>query len=127
MGRDYVFDAEPYGGAITRGLERDDYSELEHLREQGGQYRLLLTNEVDETQFTNLMELWVVDHAPGLRVVSDEKGSLRGYAGVRPLSAANDLEGHDLLPWLLPTDRKIWEPDAVPGTDGRLPAERTGC
>jgi hypothetical protein len=122
-GTKYVFDAEPYGGAITKGMERDDYSELEHLREQDGQYRLLLTNEVDETQFTNLMELWVVDHAPGLRVVSDEKGNLRGYTGIKALSAASDLDGHDLLPWLQSTDRKIWEPDAVAGPDGRLRQE----
>ena len=56
-GSQYVFDAEPYGGAITRGMERDDYSELEHVREQNGVYKLLVTNEVDETQYTNLMEL----------------------------------------------------------------------
>ena len=122
-GHQYVFDAEPYGGAITRGLERDDFSELEHLREQNGQYRLLLTNEMDETQFTNFMELWVVDHAPGLRVVSDEKGNLRGYADVQTLSDARDREGNDLLPWLRSTDRKIWEPDAVAGPGGNLRQE----
>jgi hypothetical protein len=61
-GSQFVFDAEPYGGAITHGLEKDDYSQLEHLREQDGLYRLRMTNEVDETQFTNLTELWVVDH-----------------------------------------------------------------
>jgi hypothetical protein len=122
-GTQYVFDAEPYGGAISRGLERDDYSELEHLREQDGLYRLLLTNEVDETQFTNLMELWVVDHAPGLRVVSDEKGKLRGFANVQQLSAASDRYGNDLLPWLQFTDRKIWEPDAVAGPDSSLRQE----
>ena len=27
-GKQYVFDAEPYGGAITRGLEKDDFSTL---------------------------------------------------------------------------------------------------
>jgi hypothetical protein len=122
-GTQYVFDAEPYGGAITRGLERDDYSELEHLREQNGLYRLMLTNEVDETQFTNLMELRVVDHAPELRVVSDEKGNLRGFPDVQKLSAARDRYGNDLLPWLQSTDRKIWEPDAVAGPDGNLRQE----
>src|SRR5580658_1520789 len=122
-GTQYVFDAEPYGGAITRGLERDDYAELEHLREQNGLYRLLLTNEVDETQFTNLTELWVVDHAPQLRVVSDEKGNLRGLGDVQKLSAARDRYGNDLLPWLQSTDRKIWEPDAVAGPDGNLRQE----
>jgi hypothetical protein len=122
-GTQYVFDAEPYGGAITRGLERDDYSELEHLREQNGLYRLMLTNEVDETQFTNLTELWVVDHAPELRVVSDEKGNLRGFGDVQKLRAARDLYGNDLLPWLQSTDRKIWEPDAVAGPNGNLRQE----
>jgi len=122
-GSQYVFDAEPYGGAITRGLERDDYSELEHLREQNGLYRLLLTNEVDETQYTNLMELWVVDHARGSRVVSDEHGTLRSYTGIQKLSAARDRDGNDLLLWLQATDRKIWEPDAVAGPDGSLRQE----
>ena len=73
-GTEYLFDAEPYGGAIARGLEKDDYSELEHVREQGGRYRLRITNEVDEKQFTNLMELWVIDHAPGTRVLADQDG-----------------------------------------------------
>jgi hypothetical protein len=122
-GTHYVFDAEPYGGAITRGLERDDYSELEHLREQNGQYRLMLTNEVDETQFTNLMELWVVDHPAELRVVTGEKGNLRGLGNVQKLSAARDRDGNDLLPWLESTDRKIWEPEAVAGPDGNLRQE----
>jgi len=122
-GTQYVFDAEPYGGAITRGLERDDYSELQHLREQNGQYRLLITNEVDETQFTNLMELRVVDHAPGTRVVADEHGNLYGLTGIRTLTAARDRYGNDLRPWLVSTDRKVWEPDAVTGPDGSLRQE----
>jgi len=122
-GTQYVFDAEPYGGSITRGLERDDYSELEHLREQNGRYRLLLTNEVDETQFTNFMELWVVDHAPGTRVVADEHGTLHGLTGIQTLTAAHDRYGSDLQPWLAVTDRKIWEPDAIAGPDGSLRQE----
>jgi hypothetical protein len=122
-GSQYVFDAEPYGGAITRGLERDDYSELEHLREQNGQYRLLLTNEVDETQYTNLLELWVVDHTRGSRVISDEKGTLRSYTEIQNLSAARDRDGNDLLPWLQATDRKIWEPATVAAPDGSLRQE----
>jgi hypothetical protein len=122
-GSQYVFDAEPYGGAITRGLERDDYSALDHLREQNGLYRLRLTNEVDETQYTNLMELWVVDHARGSRVVSDENGTLRSYTQIQELSAARDRYGNDLLLWLRAADRKIWEPDAVAGPDGSLRQE----
>lgn len=122
-GSQYVFDAEPYGGAITRGMERDDYSELEHVREQNGVYKLLVTNEVDETQYTNLMELWLVDHPKGSRVVSDENGTLRSYTGIQKLSAARDRDGNDLLLWLQATDRKVWEPDTVAAPDGSLRQE----
>jgi len=122
-GSEYVFDAEPYGGAITRGMERDDFSELEHVREQNGVYKLLVTNEVDETQYTNLMELWLVDHAKGSRVVSDENGTLRAYTGIQKLSAARDRDGKDLRQWLEATDRKVWEPDTIAAPDGNLRQE----
>lgn len=122
-GEKYVFDGEPYGGATTRGLERDDYAELEHLRADGGRYRLMVTNEVRETQYTNLMELWVVDHRPGLRVAADEWGGLHTLADVRPPLSAVDREGHDLRPWLEKTDRLIWEPQAVPDAAGSLRRE----
>jgi hypothetical protein len=122
-GTQYVFDAEPYGGATTRGLERDDYGELEHLKAVDGRYRLMVTNEVNESQYTNLMELWVVDHAPGLKVAADEWGGLHSLTGARPPTAAVDGEGHDLSGWLDKTDRLIWEPDAVPDARGELRRE----
>jgi hypothetical protein len=117
-GERYVFDAEPYGGAIARVLERDDYSELEHLKAQHGEYRLLITNEVDETQHTNLLELWVVDHAPGTRVVSDNQGHLYGFRNVERLQSARDRAGRDITAWLDATDRRIWEPEAKAAVDG---------
>lgn len=89
-GERFVFDGEPYGGATTRGLERDDYSVLEHLDAEGGVYRLMVTNEVQETQFTNLMELWVVDHPAGVRVVPDEGGRLHTVEDPLPPAAARE-------------------------------------
>lgn len=124
-GERYVFDAEPYGGAITRGLERDDYGKLEYLRPDDGQYRLMITNEVRETQYTNLMELWVVDHAPGVEVVPDEHGNLYALADLRPLTSATDGSGRDLTPWLRGRDEVVWEPAPVPGPAGDLRDEIT--
>ena len=40
-GERYDFDTEAYTGAITRGLQRDDYSLLTKVREQDGEYRLM--------------------------------------------------------------------------------------
>src|SRR5580693_1852338 len=122
-GTQYVFDAEPYGGAITRGLEKDEFTPLDRLREQDGLYRLKLTNEVDETQFTNLTELWVVDHPVETRVVADVQGNLHTLAAPQNLLSARDAAGHDLLPWLRATDRLIWEPSAVPDAKGNLQDE----
>jgi hypothetical protein len=124
-GTRYVFDAEPYGGAIARGLEKDDYSELGQLREADGRYKLRMTNEVDETQMTNLTELWVVDHPAGTRVVPDIQGKLHTVAAPQDLLAARDAEGHDLLPWLRATDRLIWEPPSVPDASGSLQGDIT--
>jgi len=122
-GEQYVFDAEPYGGAIAKGLERDDFSELEHLRADNGTYRLLVTNEVDETQYTNSMELWVVDHDPNQRLVADEQGTLHALKTFSAPIEAKDSKGNDLLPWLRSTDRLIWETDAAPDADGKFRRE----
>ncbi len=113
-GTRYVFDAEPFGGAVSRGLERDDYSELESLVvDDQGLYRLKITNEVRETQYTNLVELWVVDHPRGTRVVADEWGELSTVRAPRAPVTATDAHGRDLLTWLAETDRRIWEAPAI--------------
>lgn len=119
-GERYTFDAEPYGGAVTRGLERDDYGSLPHLRSDRGAYRLLVTNEVNETQMTNLFELWTVDHAPGLRIVPDESGGLHTVAAPVPPASAVDQRGDDLRPWLADDDHRIWEPLPVSDSTGGL-------
>ncbi len=119
-GTEYVFDAEPYGGAITRGLEKDDFTQLERLREQNGLYRLKISNEVDETQYTNFSELWVIDHPAGTRVIADVQGNLHTLAAPYSPLSARDAIGRDLLPWLRATDRLIWEPSATPDANGDL-------
>jgi hypothetical protein len=117
-GHQYVFDSEPYGGAITRGLERDDYSELEHLVADKGTYRLMISNEVNETQYTNQMDLIVADHSAS-RVAMSDSGKLHTLASVRLPETAADETGLDLLPWLKKTDKRIWETEPE-----KNPAER---
>ena len=124
-GSEYVLDAESYGGAITRGLERDDYSELEHLRADKGFYRLMVTNEADETEFTNLMEIQVVDRPARTQVVADEAGDYHVIAAPQPPISARDSSGHDLLRWLQAPDRLIWEPEAAVDAKGGVRAEIT--
>jgi hypothetical protein len=82
-GEKYILDTETATGAVSRGLERDEVSLLQHVREQGGEYHLLLSNDNDETQYTDLVELWAVDHAPGLKPRAASDGKL--YAVMNPL------------------------------------------
>ncbi len=117
-GEEYVFDAEPYGGAITQGLEKDDFAELQLLEPTDGLYRLLIRNEVPETQYTNLAELLVVDHPTNLRVIPDLAGRMHTVENPVPALSAVNASGKDLRPWLRETDRLIWEetPSPLPGS-----------
>lgn len=119
-GEQFVLDAEPYGGATIQALERTDVTELEHLVPSSGRYRLLLTNEMEETQHTNRIELMVVDHAPGTVVAPDHEGVLHAFGAVHRLVDARDQAGRDLLPWLVEKDHATWHPD-LRGVSKRLP------
>jgi hypothetical protein len=110
-GTQYVFDGEPYGGATMQSLERTDWSELQHLVADQGSYRLLFTNEVDETQHTNRLALLVVDHPPGTKVVMDREGNAHAFRSLVPAREAHDEAGRDLLPWFAEEDRVIWYPN----------------
>ena len=124
-GTQFVLDAEPYGAAVTQGLERDDYSELRHLRANNGLYRLLVRNEADETQFTNLMALQVVDHEPNTQVIADGSGRYHTVRTPQAPISAQDRTGRDVHRWLEAEDRLIWEPDAVADTNGSIRNEIT--
>ena len=116
-GERWVLDAEPFGGAVSKGLERDDVGALEHLRAVDGEYRLLVTNEMRETQHTNQLELLVVDHAPGAQVAADDSGRVHALTDLRaPLRATVGGE-EDVTSALAAVDGKAWAPE--PALDAR--------
>lgn len=103
-GSNYEFCGEIYSGAIQPPLERHDYLPLYELKEVENRYKVQMKNEVHEIQHTNLSEMFVVDHAPGTRVLIDKYGKLLLFKDMTsPLSASN-LEGNDILPQLLSRD-----------------------
>jgi hypothetical protein len=104
----YIFDAEPFGGAICEGLKRTECYSLEEIREIDGRYHILVTNEVDETQYTDELKLVVVDHAPGIRIVSDALGAMHTVSSPLPPRRAVDGKGRDLLPIVEISDWKFW-------------------
>ncbi len=104
-GEEYVLDAEPYGAAVSEGLKRTDWIELSNLKEVDGTYRVLLTNELDETQYTDELKLVAVDHAPGIKVAADLAGRIHTFE--RPLAPlrATDRNGRDIMPFVGENDQ----------------------
>lgn len=110
-GEKYVFDAEPLGGAITEGLEKTDYSRLDHLESVEGKYYLLLRNELEETQFTDEIALLVVDHSMSSEVIPDLMGNLYAVEDVVAPSSARDESRRDLMKFVEQRDDVFWQTD----------------
>lgn len=107
-GEKYMFDAEPYGGAICQGLERTEWCALESLKETDGQYKIRIANELEETQQTNEMALLVVDHPNDMVVAPDASGKI--HTIVQPVvpDRVFDNKGNDLMPYFIKNDRVFW-------------------
>jgi hypothetical protein len=108
-GESYIFDAEPYGGAVCEGLKRTEWCGVEHLRNIDGQYKIMMANEVNETQYTDELKLVLVDHSGGVAVVPDISGRLHTLSQpVTPLRAS-DGKGRDLRPYIGKNDWISWQ------------------
>jgi hypothetical protein len=107
-GEKYIFDAEPYGGAICQKLKRTEWCGLESLKEVNGQYKVMVTNEMNETQYTDELKLVVVDHPQGVRVIPDVSGKIHTISNPAPPLKAYDSKGNDLLPFIAKNDRVFW-------------------
>ncbi len=117
-GDKYVFDAEPLGGAVCRGLARVDYSRLEHLRPVDGSYRVMLRNEVEETQHIDEMKLVVFDHEPNQTILPDYFGNFYEVESAQSPSRAVDEQGNDLRKFVERPDGISWQ--------SLLPTDETG-
>ncbi len=112
-GEKYVFDGEPYGKATCVALQRTDLCKLEYLQPIRDEYRLRLTNEVDETQYTDEFKLLVVDHPPGVEVIPDANGNLYTVNDPQKPLDVRDIRGRDLNHWISEKDLLFWESDLL--------------
>lgn len=113
-GSAYVAAAEPLGGAISRGLQRTDLSQLETARLVDGKYHLIIANEMREVQYLDAFSLVAADHPEGTTVIADHAGNLYVTAAtVAPLRAVS-ASGEDLRPALQAHDQQWWSPGSSP-------------
>ncbi|MBU8934743.1 MAG: hypothetical protein KOO62_12160 [candidate division Zixibacteria bacterium] len=108
-GSKYVFDAEPLGGAICKGLQRSELSRLDYVKPVDGTYRLRLQNEVEETQYLDEMKLFIIDHDPDKIVVPDTSGQLHLVSEPVSPYRAYDEQNRDILPFVINNDQSAWQ------------------
>jgi hypothetical protein len=107
-GEDFVFAGEIYSGAVYKPLERHDYLLLPDLVEDSGTYKLKITNQLEEIQHTNMLELLVFSHEANQEVLVDKYGSPHSISGtLQPVSAMN-LKGKDVLELIEKEDDLIY-------------------
>jgi hypothetical protein len=121
-GEQYVFDGEPLGGTVSKGLGRSDFSRLDFLKESDGLYKLMVTNEVLETQFIDKINLHYVDHPVGTEVAADPLGNLHVISQPQAPLKAVDKAGNDLLKFVNNRDKVNWQ-STLPSDSTAFPAE----
>lgn len=116
-GNSFVFTGEIFSGAIQPQLERHDYLPLAQIKPAGNEYRLRITNEVEEIQHTNLTELYLVDHPQQSSVLMDKYGIIHSYGqSQKPISAIN-LKNRNITADIDSIDSRIYWPDIIKEDD----------
>ncbi len=91
------FEGEIYSGATALPLERSDYLQLKAIKPVDNQYKIKLTNEVNEIQNTNLTELLVYDHSPGTAICVDKYGNAHTIEALSKPVYAYDNYGRSVI------------------------------
>jgi hypothetical protein len=89
---EFRLQGEIFGGAIYPQLQRDDYLPLS-LQPVNNELVIKISNELLERQYTDMAELWCIDHDPSVKIVQDEKGALYSVSkAVSPkIATAGDI------------------------------------
>ena len=110
---------EAYAGAIFQSIQRTDMLPLPGL--PSGRASLVLANEARETQYTDLIELVVADHAPGTRAVSTRDQEIILVSDTAPPLRATDFRDEDVTRQLARSDEDVWQTDLSQFMDAATP------
>ncbi|MEP1032521.1 hypothetical protein [Ekhidna sp.] len=95
-GERMVFEGEIFGGALGKNVERIDYLPLPSIKSTDQEYRLQISNELKERQFTDMANLLVVSHPVGEQVLLDDRGIPRSIQNPVAPTEATSFQGKNL-------------------------------
>jgi hypothetical protein len=75
-GETYYFNNSLFTGAVAPQLERNDYKLMPDYFSSSDKYQFYVKNEKEEEQYTNFLELMVVEHEKGTEVYPDQQGNI---------------------------------------------------
>ena len=107
-GESYEFVGEIYSGAIHPPLERHDYLPLPVLQPIENEYRIKITNEIKEIQYTNLTELLVFDHPENAEILVDKYGNVHTIFDPQLPEISKALDGSNIDSLLSSKDSLVY-------------------
>jgi hypothetical protein len=75
----FDFVGELYPGTITANMQKDDYLSLPNFDAQNGEYIIKVSNHLKEIQYTDLLQLLLVNHSKDIEVLLDNKGQVQTF------------------------------------------------
>lgn len=101
---------EAYAGAAFRSIERDDLLPLPDVG-QAERIKLRLKNEARETQYTDRVELVLVEHQANSRALSSFDGRIMIAGNPRQPIKVYNTQGEDITQAVVDVDSLVWQTD----------------
>lgn len=98
-----------YTGAKAPQLERFDYKQMPDYQTGSSNYTLSVVNELNEKQYTNMLELMVAVHKENVEVIADEQGHLHSIQNPQAPVQALDNGGNNILSSLSVRDKSSYK------------------
>jgi hypothetical protein len=110
-GSSNYLESETFAGAVFKGAERTAFDVLHHAQPDHGKLMLTVTDEGQETEYTNEMKILSVDAPNGVTVIPDFKGAMHTISQkVEPVRCI-DFAGTNRLDEVLNQDERYWQSD----------------
>lgn len=99
-GKGLEFNNTLFTGAKAPQLERFDYKEIPDYFPDSYQFKLLVKNEEQEDQFTNMLELKTILHPSDVEVMADKHGNIHTIRELKQAILATDKAANSVLEFI---------------------------